>query len=86
MEEKAELLDEVTSSYVEGGELDANILIVTLLSMVIVLGLIFPKIYIASNIYYESVEIDRLKKQYSILLEQNKILEQRIEYKKFMNE
>jgi hypothetical protein len=86
MEEKAELLDEITATYQEGGELDGSILVVTLLSMVIVLGLIFPKIYIASNIYYESVEIDRLKKQYTILLEQNKILEQKIEYKKFMNE
>ena len=70
----------------EGGELDKTILIVTLLTMVIVLALIFPKIYIASNIYYESVEVDKLKKQYDILLEENKRLSQQIEQKKFINE
>ncbi len=86
MEEKSELLDEVVSVYEEGGELDMGILVITLLAMVIVLSLIFPKIYIASNIYYESVEIDRLKKQYSILLEENKRLTQQLEQKKFMNE
>lgn len=86
MEEKSELLEEVAPVYEEGGELDANLLIITILTMVIVLSLIFPKIYIASNIYYESVEIDRLKKQYSILLEENRRLTQRLEQKKFINE
>ena len=86
MEEKSELLDEVVSAYEEGGELDVTILVITLLTMVIVLSLIFPKIYIASNIYYESVEIDSLKKQYNILLEENKRLTQQLEQKKFINE
>lgn len=86
MEEKAELLEEVASAYDMSGELDWDLLVVTILSMVIVLLLIFPKIYIASNIYFESVEIERLKKEYTILSEENKILTQKIEEKKFSNE
>jgi len=86
MEEKSELLDHVATAYEGGGELDLNLLIVTLLSMVIVLLLIFPKIYIASNLYYESVKIDRLKKEYMILYEENRLLTQQIEQKKFVSE
>ncbi len=86
MNDRNELLDEVASAYDSSGELDAHILIVTLLSMVIVLALVFPKIYIASNIYYESITIQSLQKEYKILLEENRYLGQKIEAKRFITE
>jgi len=86
MPEKAELLNELSSLYEEGEELDLNFLVVTLLSMVIVLVLVFPKIYISSNIYYESIQIGRLKKDLKILTDENKNLKQKIEHKRFIDE
>lgn len=86
MPEKAELLDELSSSYQEIEELDVNFLVVTILSMVIVLMLIFPKIYISSNIYYESIKIGKLKKELKTLTDENKNLVQKIEHKRFMDE
>ena len=86
MQEKSELLEEVATVYDNSGELDIHILVVTLLSMIIVLALVFPKIYIASNIYYESIAIQSLQKKYKILSEENRVLTQKIEAKRFISE
>ena len=64
MRQKDELLEELNESYYEAQELDVHIFVVTILSMVIILALVFPKIFISANIYYESLEIATLQKDY----------------------
>lgn len=83
MSEKLELLDNISLSYEESKNLDRRFLVITLLFMIIALVLIFPKIYIASNIYFESIKINKLKKELKILVDENKHLNQKIEHKKF---
>ena len=63
-----------------------NILIITLLSMVIVLSLVFPKIYISANIYYESLKIATLQKDLVNLRQENRELQQEIVMSKFYSE
>jgi hypothetical protein len=86
MRQKDELLQEIGESYYQAKSLDINILIITLLSMVIVLSLVFPKIYISANIYYESLKIATLQKDLVNLRQENRELQQEIVMSKFYSE
>ena len=52
----------------------------------IVLGFIVPKIYVASNIYYKSLEIEREKSKLLVLENERLELELELERYKFMND
>jgi len=82
--EKDELLNETKEIYKGERELVLKDLIITYLVIFIVLALFFPKIYIASNIYFESVKINALRKKIDILQEENKLISQKLEYQKFI--
>ena len=83
MKEKIDILDELSELLQKDENLSLNFLITVLLSVVIFLILIFPKIYTASNIYFTSAKLQKLYKEYDILKEQNKYLKYKLEQKRF---
>ena len=86
MAEKVELIDDVSSVHFNSTKLSLEFLSKVVLSMLIALMLAFPLIYIASNIFFESVEVGRLKKEYKILINENHILTSKLAVKKFKQE
>ncbi|MEA3383197.1 MAG: hypothetical protein U9Q20_00785 [Campylobacterota bacterium] len=55
-------------------------------SMVVIMALIMPKIYLRNNIYYISKDINKLQTQYISLKEENKFLKQQHEDALFKNQ
>lgn len=80
MSEKDELLEEKESG------LEVNSLKFVFLCIAVILGFIVPKIYISSNIYYKSLEIEREKDKLLILGDENRKLRQKLELIKFKND
>ena len=85
MHDKNSLLNETKEIFDNEKELSLNALIIAYLSIFIVLALFLPKIYIASNIYFESIQTNKLKKQMEILEDENKYLFRKLEYQKFID-
>jgi len=86
MSAKNELLDEVDLVLNPEKELDLNYLAYILLILIFVCVILFPKIYIQQQIYYKSRDIAKLKGEYEILKEENKIIRTSIESIKFKNQ
>ncbi|NPA28643.1 MAG: hypothetical protein GXO33_00455 [Epsilonproteobacteria bacterium] len=61
-------------------------LLLVMIVVAIVLLLVLPKIYLRNAIYYESRAIDRLQTQYGALMEENRILNRRVESLKVKNQ
>jgi cell division protein FtsL len=60
--------------------------IVFMLWVAIVLALLFPKIYLQSQIYYKSRDIATLKQEHNTLTEENRIIKGRVEAIRFKNQ
>ncbi len=65
---------------------DWQFLLLVIVSVLIVLLLLLPKIYLRNSIYYQSRAIDRLETQYSALLEENQLLSRKVEALKVKNQ
>ena len=63
-----------------------NSLIIVFVILFFALFLYFPKIYLRSNIYYVSKDINRLYSHYISLQEENIFLAQQLEDMKFKNQ
>ena len=63
-----------------------NSLFMVFILLSIALFLYFPKIYLKSNIYYTSKDINRLYAHYISLQEENIFLSQQLEDMKFKNQ
>ena len=63
-----------------------NSLIIVFVLLFIALFLYFPKIYLRSNIYYISKDINKLYAHYISLQEENTFLAQQLEDMKFKNQ
>ncbi len=63
-----------------------NSLFMVFILLFIALFLYFPKIYLKSNIYYTSKDINRLYAHYISLQEENIFLSQQLEDMKFKNQ
>jgi len=61
-------------------------LFIVIISIMIILMLTLPKIYLRNSIYYESRAIDRLETQYEALVEENKLLSRKVEELKVKNQ
>jgi cell division protein FtsL len=86
MSEKTELLEEVNLVLNPQKELDANYLIYVLLSILFVVVVLFPKIYIQQQIYFTSRDIAKLKGEYDTLKEENRLIRGSVESIKFKNQ
>ncbi|MCV6606768.1 MAG: hypothetical protein OIF32_01025 [Campylobacterales bacterium] len=81
--------NQIDSSFLEeekNGSLSLSNLITVFLIIGIILGFVTPKIYIASNIYYKSLEIEREKSKLLILEDEKRELELELEMYKFNND
>ncbi len=63
-----------------------NSLIIVFVLLLFALFLYFPKIYLRSNIYYISKDINKLYAHYISLQEENTFLAQQLEDMKFKNQ
>jgi cell division protein FtsB len=86
MSSKELLLDEVGKVLAPLKKLDLSYLMYTLLVLVFVLLILFPKIYITQQIYFKSREISKLKAEYDTLKEENKVIGASVEKMKYKNQ
>jgi len=84
--DKTELLKEVNLVINPTKDLDFKYLLTVLLVIVFVSMLLFPKIYIQQQIYFKSRDISKLKSEYDILKEENKLISTSVESIKFKNQ
>ena len=86
MNDKNELLEEVGLVINPKKGLDFAYLLSVLLAITFVGVLFFPKIYIQQQIYFKSRDISKLKSEYDILKEENKLISTSVESIKFKNQ
>ena len=86
MSDKTELLEEVDVVLVPRRKLDINYFIFTLLTLTFIAVFAFPKVYISQQIYYESRDIAKLKREYDTLKEENRLISASVESIKFKNQ
>lgn len=84
--DKNQLLDQIDEEIKREKNLDFKLLITVFLTILVGLLVILPKIYIKNEIYYTSREINKLSSEYSVLLEENRFLSQKVEHIKFKNQ
>ena len=85
MNEKAQLLEEF-DSVVNPKGIDVTYFLYTILSIVFIAVVLFPKIYIQQQIYYKSRDISKLKGEYDILKEENKLIGSSVESIRYKNQ
>ncbi len=86
MSDKHEILSEIDTVIGAKRELSLNYLLAVLMSASLLLLLAFPKIFLQSSIYYKSRDISALQREYKSLKEENKIILNEVEQKKFKNQ
>lgn len=86
MDDKNELLDELDVLSFQKRRLDFNYFLYVLLSLLFIAMFAFPKIYLTEQIYFKSRDIAKLKVEYDILKEENKLISASVESIKFKNQ
>ena len=86
MSEKTELLSEIDLVLNPKKNLDANFFLYVLLVIMMVLVVLFPKIYIQQQIYFISRDISKLKGEYDTLKEENRLIRSSVESIRFKNQ
>jgi len=86
MSEQYDLLDETHSLITPQDSFGIRYLMGILLIIAIAFLVIFPKIYLQSQIYYKSRDIAVLKREYDALKEENKIIKTKVETIRFKNQ
>ena len=83
--EKRELAESIEESLYDPTA-DWQFLVMVIVSILIALMLLLPKIYLRNEIYYQSRAIDRLETQYGALVEEHKLLTRKVEGMKVKNQ
>ena len=83
MSEKQELLDSIEELEERHSQISFGTFVMVILTVLLVLALFVPKIYIANQIYYKSRNINKLLDDYEILKEENRLLNQKLEKLRF---
>jgi len=86
MSDKNQLLDEVDEIVTSQYGLNGGFFITILLLIVFTIMLLFPKIYLAQQIYYKSRDIAKLEAEYNTLQEEHKRIKSSVEKIKFKNQ
>ena len=86
MNDREELLEEIDIVLNADKKLDLNYFIYILLLLSFSALVLFPKIYIQQQIYFKSRDISKLKGEYDILVEENKIINASVESIRFKNQ
>jgi len=85
-EDKEELLDSYSRMEEEKSKIGGYDIFIVFFIFFLILSLLFPKIYIANQIYYKSITVNKLLDHYEILKEENRLLKQKLEQQKFKNQ
>ena len=83
---KDELLGEVEEVLSPKKKLDLTYLFFFLSGAVLVLGVLFLKIYLTEQIYFKSREISKQKAEYDTLKEENKVIGASVEAIRYKNQ
>jgi len=86
MNEKREVLDALEGIASQSSGITFRLLLQLLLIAGIVMMLLFPKIYLQSQIYYKSRDIAQLQREHDTLKEENRIIKARVESIRFENQ
>ncbi len=89
MNEKDQILNEVRKHHARQNaenKMGWRFLLMTLLVLAIGWLLLFPKIYLQSQVYYKSRDIAVLTGEYNALKEENRILKTKVESIRFKNQ
>ncbi len=89
MNEKDQILNEVKEHHAHQNtenKMGWRFLLMTLLVLAIGWLLLFPKIYLQSQVYYKSRDIALLTGEYNALKEENRILKTKVESIRFKNQ
>lgn len=86
MNEKDLILNEVKELQSEENKMGWRFLFMTLLILAIAWLLLFPKIFLQSQVYYKSRDIAVLTGEYNVLKEENRILKTKVESIRFKNQ
>ena len=82
--EKIQLLENI-EDYIVQESISTVVIRNLVLAIIISLVILFPKIYISSNIYINSLKINKLLNEYYSLKAENSLLKSKIEKIKFKN-
>ncbi len=86
MNEKDLILHEVKELQNAENKMGWRFLLMTLLILAIAWLLLFPKIFLQSQVYYKSRDIAILTGEYNALKEENRILKTKVESIRFKNQ
>lgn len=86
MNDKIELLDEIDVVINSKHKFNFSYYLYILLTLTFIAMFAFPKIYVTQQIYFESRNISKLKREYDTLKEENKIINASVESIKFKNQ
>jgi hypothetical protein len=83
--DKESLLNEIDSLKSAENGLGFKTVFTALAALIVVLSVAIPKIYLSASIYYLSLETDSLYSSYKALKEENRYLEQKLEFMRYKN-
>jgi hypothetical protein len=86
MSEKLDLLNELSTVLNPKKKLDLNYFLYVLLTLSFICLILFPKLYIQQQIYFKSRDISRLKSEYEMLQEENRLINSSVEAIRFKNQ
>lgn len=86
MSEKSELLDEIDTILIKNKKLNFTYFLYIFLTLSFITMFSFPKVYITQQIYFESRNIAKLKREYETLKEENNIITASVEAIRFKNQ
>jgi len=84
-QDKHNLLDEIDALNNSEEGLGFKSVATALAALMLATGITIPKVYLSSSIYYASLETDSLYSSYKSLKEENKYLEQKLEFMRYKN-
>jgi len=85
MSEKNDILEETQAIISPEESIDAKFLRNVITVIALVLMVVFPKIFIQSQIYYKSRDISSLTREHDALKEENRIIRSKVEHLIYKN-
>jgi cell division protein FtsL len=79
MNDKIHILEETQSIIAPQEEMDGRFLVNVFMAVFLVLMVVFPKIFIQTQIYFKSREISTLNREHAALKEENRIIRAKVE-------